>query len=218
MLRPKSIVIGAALFALILVPGLACYNWLPPEPPPEAIVPDAPNYYTYNDSSGVFSIDYPTGWEAHRYEGQLFGWGTYAKDGLDRLKSGLPVQSKYAIFEAFKWVQHHIVASVFIYLDGVFMGNPHYSIDEEAELMMRTHPDFWELSRTPATVDGREATIWAWEGTFTEAHEQFPSYHLEQYLATDKAIWIVKCSVDSDNATEWQNEFETIAGSLRIHY
>lgn len=217
MYKIKGLIIVATLVVLILMPGLACYSWLPPEPPPAAIVADAPNYYTYNDSSGVFSIDVPVGWEASRYEGQSFSWGTYAKDGLNRLQSGLPVQSHYTIFAAYKRVQHHIVASVYIDVRAVFWPKP-YTIDDEAESRARTHPDFKELSRTETTVDGREATVWAWEGTFPEADEQAPSYHLEQYLATDKAVWIVKCSVDSDNVSEWQNEFETIAGSLKINY
>ena len=217
MYKTKGFIIGATLLALVLLPGLACA--------PEIMSPslnttksDIPNYLTYNDESGIFSIDYPEGWEAGRWNLEEFGYETTAKEGLNRLKSGLPIQNHYTIFAAFKWVQNHIVASVFIYLDGVFMGNPHYSIDEEIESRTRTHPDFKELSRTQTTVDGREATIWAWEGTFVEAHEQAPSYHLEQYLKTDKAIWVVRCSVDSDNATEWQNEFETIVRSLRIYY
>lgn len=217
--RAKVFILAVTVLTLVLLSGIGCLIGLMPAPPQrQDSVPsvDIPGYMTYYDKSAIFSVSYPEGWEADRYEGRTFGWNTTAKEGLSRLQQGLPVQSHYTLFNAYKWVKYEIVASVYINLDGVFMGNPHYSIDEEMESRKRTHPDFTELSRTQTTVDGREATVWEWMGTFPEAHEQTPSYHFEQYIATDKAIWIVKCSGDSDNVTEWQNDFDTIARSLRI--
>ena len=212
MYKTKGFILGATLVLLVLTIGIpACYIGLEPTSLTESYVP-----FTYTDKSGVFSISFPAGWEANRYERRSFSWGTYAKDGLNRLQAGLPVQSHYQIFEAYKRVQHNIVASVYIDVRAVFWPKP-YTIDDEAETRKGTHPDFKELSRTETTVDGREATVWEWQGTFPQA-EQAPSYYLEQYLATDKAVWIVKCSADSDNITQWQNEFETIAGSLKIYY
>jgi hypothetical protein len=217
MYKTKDFIIGATLLALVLLPGLACA--------PEIMSPslnttksDIPNYLTYNDESGIFSIDYPEGWEAGRWNLEEFGYETTAKEGLNRLKSGLPIQNHYTIFAAFKWVQNHIVASVFIYLDGRFLGDPYRTIDEAATREKQLCPDFVELSRTQATVDGRESMIWEWEGTLAQAKEPTKKYHLELYLPTNLSIWEVSCSADSDNNTQWQNEFETIAGSLHIYY
>lgn len=197
--------------------GLACYIPVM-SPSPHTIASDIPGYLTYIDESAVFSISYPESWEAGRWNAKEFIYETTAEEGLKRLESDLPIHNYYTIFAAFNWVQDKIVASVFIRLSGRFLGDPYRTIDEAEKGQKRTCPDFVELSRTPATVGGREGIIREWEGTLAEGEDQVKEYHLELYLPTNLAIWEVSCSVDSDNVTQWQNTFDNIVRSLRIYY
>jgi hypothetical protein len=217
MYKIKGLITGATLLILVLMPGLACYTPVM-SPSPHTIVSDIPGYLTYIDESAIFCISYPEGWEAGRWNLKTFVYETTAEEGLKRLESGLPIHNYYTIFAAFKWVQDKIVASVFIHLNGRFLGDPYRTIDEAEKGQKRTCPDFVELSRTPATVNGREGIIREWEGTLAEGEDQIKEYHLELYLPTNLAIWDVSCSADSDNITQAKNDFDTIVRSLRIYY
>ncbi|UCH50850.1 MAG: hypothetical protein JSV54_07510, partial [Chloroflexota bacterium] len=216
MQKIKGLIIGTTLLILVLMPGLACYTPVM-SPSPHTIASDIPGYLTYIDESAIFSICYPEGWEAGRWNLETFVYETTAEEGLKRLESGLPIHNYYTIFAAFKWVQQEIVAGVFIKLSGRFLGDPYRTIDEAEKGQKRTCLDFVELSRTPVNVNGREGTIREWEGTLAQGEGQIKEYHLELYLPTNLAIWEVSCSADSDNSTEWQNTFNNIVRSLRIY-
>jgi len=216
MCKAKVFIIGA-IVTLVIIPGLACYTPVT-SPSPHTTKSNIPGYLTYIDESTIFSISYPEGWEAGRWNLEEFIYETTAKEGLSRLESGLPVHNYYTIFAAFNWVQDKIVASVLIHLNGRFLGDPYRTIDEAEMGQKRSCPDFVELSRTQATVNGREGTIREWEGTLAQGEDQIKEYHLELYLPTNLAIWQVSCSADSDNNTQWQNDFNNISRSLKIYY
>ena len=207
----------AILLILILIPALSCYTPVM-SPSTSATKSDIPGYLVYKDKSGIFSISYPQGWEAGRWNLEEFIYETTAEEGLNTIKSGHPVQSFYTIFASFKWVQDEIVASVFIRLNGRFIGDPYRTIDEAEKGQKRTRPDMVELSRTEVTVNGKQGVIREWTGTNTSAEEQVKEYNLELYVPTDRAVWIVSCSADSDNVSEWQPYFNNIARSLKIYY
>lgn len=216
MCRTKDFDVVAVLLALALMLGsisLACGTTpTTPPAPPELGMPA--NYTTYTDRSGLFRISYPADWEGGRWQYGEWGEIKGAKEGISRLQSGLPVEYHHTIFYGKNSVQDEMHAYMFISLEPVFEGKPCFYFDNKVERTRMTYDDFRELSRITTTVDGREGIIWEWEDTWPE--EQVKQYHMELFLPTDKAVWVVSCSANSDNFTMWQNDFNTIVRSLRI--
>jgi hypothetical protein len=214
MYKTKGSIIGAILLALVLISGLAC-SASPaqvPTSPQISTEPEIPNYTTYTDESGLFSISYPADWDVDLL---MVPIGQDRQEAINRLQSGLPVEEYSVIFFAGKESPGY-QTYVNIEVDPVpaTVSTHDQMVDSMLQIARKAYPDLTELSRVNTTVDGKEATILEWEGTISE--EQSTFHCLQLYILTDKAIWTVTCGSPPEEADQWRNDFNTIVRSLRI--
>ncbi|UCH50849.1 MAG: hypothetical protein JSV54_07505 [Chloroflexota bacterium] len=175
---------------------------------------EIPNYTTYKDESGLFSVSYPADWEITPPEVTPFGQN--AKETISRLQAGSPVEEFSVIFFGGKPDQGAYEPYVIIGVGPVpaEISTLDQLVDSDIRVDKETYSDFQELTRIKTTIDGKEATILDWEGTIPE--EQYKLYCLQLYILTDKALWVVTCGSRPENSAQWKNDFNTIVRSLRI--
>jgi hypothetical protein len=220
MYKTKGFIIGVTLIALILIPcsiGLACGT--KPSQTPTSLSPtltksDIPNYITYTDKSGLFSISYPVDWEITSSETTLFGKNT--SEIINRLQSGLPIDGFSVIFFGGKPYQGAYDPYIDIGVEPVPAGMSTLDqiLESNNQSAIDTYPDYRELSRVKTTVDGREAVILETEGSIPQ--EQYAFYTIQSYILTDQTVWVVTCGSRPENSDKWKNDFDTIVRSLRI--
>ena len=220
MNRAKLFIMGITL--LIVMASIACgakpteappTQIQAPTPPPVTTEPEKPNFTMYTDESGLFSISYPADWEQTTSEVPI---GQKAPEAINRLKSGLPIEEFSVIFMAEEPGDGEYAPYVNIGLEPVPPGvsTANQMVDSDLAAGRNNFADFQVLSRTKATVDGREAVIFDWKATVRE--DKYPLYSYQMYMLTDQAAWTVTCGTDPEIYTQWKNDFDTIVKSLRI--
>jgi hypothetical protein len=209
--KPKVLVIGAVLLALVLILGsigLACgtKSSTTTEPGMPA------NYTTYTDKSGLFSISYPADWETPLSQTPM---GQNANESTNKPKSGLPVKEETLVFFSGKRaITYDPYVNIALEPVPAAISTNDQMIGSEVQSLRKACSDYHELSRVKTTIDGKEATILEWEGTAPGG--QGLSYCQQLYILTDKAIWVVTCGSTPEESAQWKNDFDTILRSLRI--
>jgi hypothetical protein len=238
--KTKRFIIGATLLALVLISGsisLAC-GTEPAQTPAEQqpVSPAAPqlpeeaeppptmseittNYTTYTDDAQLFSISYPSDWELGL--SSIADFDNTVKHAISEIKSGAPIERPSMLFLAGQpTAEGGYSPDVNIYVEPVFAVNPTEGLatnDQMVEAEIRglnTYvKDYNEFSRIKTTIDGREATIVDYEGTFAGAEKM---HRLLMITFAGKTVWIVTCSSTVEDFATWENNFNTIVRSLRI--
>jgi len=227
MYKTKGLLIGAILLTLVLIPGLACGAKpaqepaeVPSKPPTGETLPapteitTADNYTTYTDEARVFSISYPADWEADF--SLIQGLEQNAKDALNKLKSGQPLEDSTMVFLCGHRTKTAFEPNMNVSVVPIVSKTATYDqiIAEELQSQAKIYQDFQETFRLETTVDGRKAVISEWEGTPEKTRLHF----LQLYTVKDRTVWIITCISLASDFSQWQNDFNTIVRSLRIYY
>jgi hypothetical protein len=237
MYKTKGFITGATLLALILIPcsiGLACgANQVqepasaPPITEPATLPSTTPqlseetppkpeitaDYTTYTDESKLFSISYPSDWETAL--SRMPELRSKTKEYINKLKSGIPVEQASTIFFAGRRTATAYDPAVSITVEPMLEGMVALDqmVESEVRGVKQVILDYRELSMVKTTIDGREATIWDYEGTMAG---QSKLHFLTMITLVDRTTWVVGCATSTDDFSEWENDFNTIVRSLRI--
>jgi hypothetical protein len=215
--KTKGFATGAVLFSLVLIfssIGLACSAspTQAPTSPPVLTESEIPNYITYTDEPGLFSISYPSDWEVN--QGAMKAFPPSAKI-VTNLKAGVPVEGMgFMLFAGRRTLTGH-GASLSVVVMPVPAGTSTLdgAVDAVMEVEREGFPDLIELSRTKTVVDGRQAIIVEWQGTLQQVYKQ---HYIRLYTIANKTVWLVDCAADDIDYNLWQSDFSNILGSLRI--
>ena len=170
-----------------------------------------PNYTTFTDEAGLFSISYPPDWGTDL--SILQDEKTTAKDIITALDSDSQLEKVYTIFLA------GINGKGYPYVNIVVESMPgvEWTNDKVVEAgiagITQLVPDYHLFSQVKTTVDGREATILDWEGTISEVGK---SHVLQMVVLVGKTAWFVTCTPPLGEFSNWEEDFQTIVRSLRI--
>ena len=227
MYKTKGFILGATLLALVLIPGLAC--GAEPATPPST-TPQLPeetpstdglatgleipaNYTTYTDQSKLFSISYPADWETA--QSLMPELNTKTKEYINKLKSGVPVEQASTIFFAGRRTATVYQPALSITVEPMLEGitTLDQMVESEVRGVKQVILDYQELSMVKTTIDGRQATIWDYEGTMAG---QSKLHFLTMITLVDKTTWVVGCAAPIDDFADWENDFNIIIRSLRI--
>ena len=215
MSKTKGFIMGATLLALVLITGLAC-GVKPAQtptslPPSELEIPA--NYTTYTDESNLFSISYPSDWETAL--SLIPGLEQNAKEVINNLKKGIAVEELSTIFFAGRRIKTVYEPNINILIESApaWVSTHDEMIEAEVRGVEMIFPNYHEISRINTTINGREATIFEWEGALPQK-DKF--HYLQMFTLVDKTIWAVTCTAFPDDFAEWEQDFDTIVRSLRI--
>lgn len=208
------VVLAILLLVALIIGGCAKPAPTPaptPAPSTETVIPS--HFTTYTDEVGLFSISYPPDWEpALSVMEELV---EYTTDILKNIDEDLPIEEATLIFLGGKPTETGYLPNVSIVLEPLPPGVS--TCDEYAEASVRgvkaVVQDYNEFSRIKTTIDGREATILEYEGTFPEIGKW---RYLATTLVQGKTGWTVSCCSQVGEFSKWKDDFHAIARSLRI--
>ena len=202
-------IIAACIAAIIVIVVVATRP--PTSMEPEPSIPA--HFTTYTDEQGLFSISFPPEWEPAME--LIEEVEQAAKDIISSIDSDLPVETAQFLFLAglptmLGWEPN---VSIVVGPCSSIICTHDAAVNAEIEGMKATDPDYEEVSRVKATVDGRTATILVSLGSLPGG----PTYqYMQMFLTVSRTVWIVTCSQLSDEYSEWEDDFDVIVRSLRI--
>ena len=221
MYRQKGPVIGVVLLSLLLIfgsIGLACApkpdetpTSLPPLPAPQ----DLPaNYTTYTDESNIFSISYPSDWE--NASSHIPAIEQTARETIGQVESGIPLEKASIVFVSGKLKDTGFDPNINIAVETAPVQVSSNAGLVEAEILgvKQIVADYQEFSRVNTTIDGRDATIIDFEGTFPGMTDKV--HGLIMCTLAGRTGWIVTCGTVTEDFNAWKSDFDIIVRSLRI--
>jgi hypothetical protein len=85
-------------------------------------------------------------------------------------------------------------------------------VDYEIEELQQFVDDYQEISRVNTKVNGRQATIFIWDGTLPPKEKERT---LQMYMLLDNVTWIVTCTPPKSEFSYWEEDFYHIINSFR---
>lgn len=171
-----------------------------------------PNFATYTDGSGLFSISYPSDWDTALF--LIEDLEEWAKDIITSIESNAPVDRVGVIFAAGIPTTIGYSPNVNIAIES-FSGT--YTHDGLVEETIQTYEyfyqDYHEIFRTKIVVDGREMTIIEYEATLPGVGKQ---HQLQAIVLVEKTAWAITCTPPNGQYSLWEDDFNSIMRSLRI--
>jgi hypothetical protein len=206
--RTPAIITLLVILLAFIVPVSGCTK---KEVVPEPSIPST--YSTYTDEAGLFSISYPPDWEPAL--ASIEQLESLTREIISSMNSDLPVEQGNMIFVCGLPVQDGYSPSVIIAINPVpsQIGNHNKMVESEVASLKKFLSDYQEFTRLKVTVDGREATIIDWEGTYPQVGK---NHNLQMYMLVGKNEWIVGCTSKADEREKWTKDFEAVVRSLRI--
>jgi hypothetical protein len=171
------------------------------------------NYTTYKDEAGLFSISYPPDWEAAL--SVIPDAEAAIKDVINAVNSDVPIENAHVIFFAGIRRENNYAPNVNIGVEAIpgIVLTHNSLVEAEVTGIKGIIPDYHEFSRVKTTVDGRDATIINWEGTYPQLGKV---RCLQMFILVGKTGWAVTCSPPSGEYSKWDQDFQVIMRSLRI--
>jgi hypothetical protein len=179
---------------------------------PEPAIPA--HFTTFTDESGLYSISYPPDWVLALSE--IEGLEQAMKELITSIESDAAVEKTTVIFLAGLAIEMGYSPNVNILVESL----PEAASTHDKMIEMEVNgikyflDDYHEFSRVKTTVGGREATILEWEGTYPQLGRQ---HQLQMFILVNKVGWVVTCTPPSGEFDEWEDDFQAVVRSLRIH-
>jgi hypothetical protein len=171
------------------------------------------NYQTYTDETSAFSISYPHGWEVAQSVLEQLEQTT--KDTINKINSNLPIEKASIIFFAGLPIQDGYYPNIVVVVEPLPVGvkNQDTLIESEILGIKGVISDYNELSRIKTKIDGIDASIIEYSGTFPNAPK---THYLVMGLYKGQIAWSLTCSSYPEDFDKWKGDFQSIVRSLRI--
>ncbi len=212
----KKIILIISLILIVLING--CNSTLTPTTTPKPILirtlePKIPSHYSTYISEGFFSISYPQDWEpVTSIMEELF---EESKEWVQSLDPEVTLEEAQALFFGGLPIDEGYHPNVNIVV--VPRSADYWELDEIVEMesqFSREHTQkYHEFSRVKTTVDGRESVI-------IDSEDYDPDFgtfrYLHLYTIKDKVVWLVTCTVESEDFKNYEETCYSVVRSLRI--
>jgi len=208
----KNVII---LFVFLLLPMVAsCKPQTVTSPKPQIPEPAIPaNFTTYTDESNLFRISYPPDWELAL--SKIEGLQQSAKDLINSINSNIPIEKASIIFYAGLPDKTGYMPNVNIVVEPLPDNVSTHDKMMEGEILgiKSVVKDYHEYSRLKTTINGREATILDWEGTYPQTGK---GRTLQSFMLVGKMGWVVSCTPPQGEFSSWEADLNSVVRSLRI--
>jgi hypothetical protein len=181
------------------------------------VEPEIPeNYTTYTDEQGLFSISYPNDWEP--FLSLLEDAFQSVKDVIESINEDIPIENVTYLFISgiMDKSGSSILPNVNIVVEPLpsEIRNLNQMVEASTRTIKEVISDYHEISRTKTTINGMEAVIIEWEGTYPEFGQAHP---FQMYELVGRNAWCVTCTASPSEFDVWKSDFQSIVRSLRIH-
>jgi len=211
IMKKLAVVMVIWLIMAVAIGAMGCSGKTSPTPTPEPTIP--PDFTTYTDDAGIFSISYPQDWEAPLW--MLTDLEQSAEDYVSSVNSDLSVENSHILFFAGRPIGNYWNPNINIGVEPKPSGL--WTLDKvlEGEIkgIKSVITDSQELSRVKTTVGGKEAVILEWEGTIPNMGKV---HDLQMFLLKGKTIWSLTCTATPENYGDSEDTFYDILHSFRI--
>jgi hypothetical protein len=172
------------------------------------------DFATYTDEQGLFSISYPDDWEPITSLAQ--DASDVVKDIIKSNDDEIPIEKVTTVFAAAKVTElgkYEPSVSILIEPMPLLVRSHDQLVEAEMNSIKTLVKDYHEISRTKTKVDGRDATIIEWEGTYSEIG---PIHPFQMCILVGRNAWSLTCSAPKGESDTWRSDFNSVVRSLRI--
>ena len=202
-------IILACVIAIIVIVVIATRP--PARVEPEPAIPT--HFATYTDELGLFSISYPPEWEL-----DLESMGEirqFSQDIISSITSDVSIEETHMLFMAGLPVAGGHIPNVNIVVEPVYGMRTHEQVVAAGiEGLKAVVSDYHEFSRVRTTIDKRTATI-------IDCEASVPELGIFRFVImcciVNNTGWAVTCTALPEDYAEWQDDFDGVIRSLRIH-
>ena len=176
--------------------------------PPEPIIPSGFSTYT---EENLFSISYPSTWEpALSVIEELKNW---IDELILNINSSLPVDEVRIVFIAGVPMASGWSPNVNIVIEPSNNMSHDDFVDATINAAKYYFEDYKEFYRNKITIDGKEATIYSFEGTIPVFGK---TRVLQMILIANNNVWGVTCTPPLGEFSVWEQDFLKIVKSFRL--
>ncbi len=209
MIKKLAVIVTMAMILSLL--AVSCTTpTLTPVTTPE---PEIPAHFSTYTSEGLFSISYPPGWvpATSIMEEALEA----AKEWIQTVDPTVPVEEVQILFLGGIPIEEGYYPNVSIAISPRSIG--YWTLDEIVEVENQWSREYLqryhEYSQISTTVDGREAVI-----LDSEDYDPYLGMwrFLQLFTVKDNFVWLVTCSIESEDFRGYEDTFYSIVRSLRI--
>lgn len=213
-MRKLSIILVVLLILAVVVGGIGCSGKASPSPTPEPTI--HPNFTTYTDDAGVFSISYPENWEVP--VSMLPDFQRFMNDYIKSVNSDLPIDTVHVLFFAGQRAAIGFSPNISILVQPKPPGLATLDLIVDASIIgiksTSSLTAVKELSRSKISVGGKEAAILEIEATVLNGGKV---HDLQMYFATDNNIWCLTCTTTPGTYSDYEKTFYDIFLSFRLY-
>jgi hypothetical protein len=177
------------------------------------LIPD--NFTTYTDENSLYTIAYPNQWEPMS-EAELTAMYSQAKDTINSIKSGLPVEKASMIFAAGLKTSTGYYPSAVIVVEPApaLVLNNNLAVQAEINGLKQMDPNYQEISRTKLTANGKDETIVEYKGHFTSSNTLM--HNIVLISLSGKTIWTITCSATDADFTLFSDDYNNSLRSFQL--
>jgi len=207
----RKLTIPLITITTLLLLSLSC---APPElEPTQTSEPPIPAHFTTYTSEGLFSISYPPDWvPATSIMEELF---EETKEWMESIDPEASLEGISMLFLGGILTEEGYYPNVSIGIGPRSVG--YWELDEIVEVESQWGREYLqkyrEYSQVRTVVDGRDAII-------VDCEDYDPDMgtwrYLQLYMTKDKFLWVVSCSAESDDFSDYEDTFSDIVRSIRI--
>jgi hypothetical protein len=172
------------------------------------------NYTTYTDEASLFSVSYPNQWEP---VSDLATISTQTKNAINAIKSGLPIENASILFIAGLKTMTGYIPSINIVVEPSPTGvnNNDQAVQSELLGLKQVDPNYQEVARTKALVNGKDAVIVEYKAHFSSTGQLM--HNLIVVCLSGKTIWVLTCSAFDTDFSQWSSDLNNITRSFKIN-
>jgi len=210
-MKKLAIVLLVGIVFVIAAGVIGCAGKETVAPTPEPTIP--PNFTTYINDAGIFSISYPDDWEAPLW--LVEDVEQWLQEYITSINLDLSIEKTQMLFIAGQPIEDGWYPNINIVVEPRpgGMSSLDAVLEEEIQGLKSIITDFQELSRSKTTVGGEEAAIVEFEGFFSDMDEV---HDLQMYIIKGKTIWVVTCTAGPDDYSDFEATFYSALRSFRI--
>jgi hypothetical protein len=178
-------------------------------PSPEPTI--SPDFTTYTDEQGLFSISYPQDWEpALSLIPELEGT---TETLLESIESDLPLEKSSLVFFAGIPNEGGYDPTVNIVVESLDVSSLNEAVEAEIRGIKLVSKDYKAFTQTKVAIGGKEAVLVDHEYTIPGT----PRFRtMQMMILQGKVVWIISCTTFPENFPNVQETCNQIARSFRI--
>jgi hypothetical protein len=176
-------------------------------------IPD--NFTAYHDENSAYSIAYPNQWEVMS-ESELATLYAQAKETINAIKSGLPIEKASMIFAVGLKSTEGYYPSVGIVVESAptIIFNNGLAVQAAINGLKQLDSNYQEIGRTRMSINGKDAAIVEYKAHFSSTSPLMHNYCL--ICLSGKTIWSVTCTALDDDFSQFSSDYNNVLRSFQL--